>query len=76
MFAIVVLSGNAQMQNVPGGKAKVSVNLSKNVCKYGYWDRAISLYSSKTVDKKEIFRTIYNTGIYCSSNKVGTVYLV
>jgi hypothetical protein len=39
-------------------------------------DRAISLYSSKIIDKKEILRTVSNTGIYCSSDKVGTVYLV
>jgi predicted transport protein len=39
-------------------------------------DTAISLYSSKIVDKKEILRTVSNTGIYCSSDKVGTVYLV
>jgi hypothetical protein len=39
-------------------------------------DRAISLYSSKIVDKKEILRTVSNTGIYCSSDKVCTVYLV
>jgi hypothetical protein len=37
-------------------------------------DRAISLYCSKTVDKKEILRTV--SGIYCSSDKVGTVYLI
>jgi hypothetical protein len=42
----------------------------------GFRDRAISLYSSKTVDKKEILRTASNAGIYCSSDKVGTVYLV
>jgi hypothetical protein len=35
-----------------------------------------TLYSSKTVDKKDILRTVSNTGIYCSSDKVGTVYLV
>jgi hypothetical protein len=40
----------------------------------GFRDRAISLYSSKTVDKKEILRTVSITGIYCSSDKVGTVY--
>jgi hypothetical protein len=39
-------------------------------------DRAISLLSSKIVDKKEISCTVSNTGIYCSSDKVGTVYLV
>jgi hypothetical protein len=38
-----------------------------------FQDRDISLYSSKTVDKKEILRTVCNTGIYCSSDKVGTV---
>jgi hypothetical protein len=38
--------------------------------------RVISLYSSKTVGKKEILRTVSNTGIYCSNDKVGTVYLV
>jgi hypothetical protein len=37
---------------------------------------AILLYSSKTVDKKETLRTVSNTGIYFSSGKFGTVYLV
>jgi hypothetical protein len=32
-------------------------------------DTAISLHSSKTVDKKEILRT----GIYCSRDNVGAV---
>jgi predicted transport protein len=60
----------------------VSVILSKKVYIYmcpiqnGFRDRAISLYTSKTVDKKEILRTVSNTGIYCSGDKVGTVYLV
>jgi hypothetical protein len=40
------------------------------------WPVAVSLYSSKTVDKKKILRTVSNTGIYCSSDKVGTVYLL
>jgi hypothetical protein len=38
-------------------------------------DRAISLYSSKIVDKKKILRTVSNTGNYSSSDNVGTVYL-
>jgi predicted transport protein len=38
----------------------------------GVRDRVISLYSSKTVDKKEILRTVSNIGIYCLSDKVGT----
>jgi hypothetical protein len=42
----------------------------------GFRDRVILLYSSKIVDKKEILRTVSNTGIYCSSDEVGTVYLV
>jgi hypothetical protein len=60
----------------------VSAILSKKFYMYmcpipkGFRDRAISLYSSKIVDKKEILRTVSNTGIYCSSDKVGTVYLV
>jgi hypothetical protein len=40
----------------------------------GFRDRTILLYSSKTVDKKEILHTVSNTGIYCSSDKVGTVF--
>jgi hypothetical protein len=32
--------------------------------------------SSKTVDKKERLRTVSDTGVYCSSDIVGTVYLV
>jgi hypothetical protein len=42
----------------------------------GFRDRAISLYCYKIDDKKKILRTVSNTGIYCSSDKVGTVYLV
>jgi hypothetical protein len=41
----------------------------------GFRDTAVSLYSHKIVGKKEILRTVSNTGIYCSSDKVGTVYL-
>jgi hypothetical protein len=42
----------------------------------GFRDRAISLYNSKIVDKKEILRTGSNSGTYCSSDKVDTVYPV
>jgi hypothetical protein len=42
----------------------------------GFRDTAISLYSSKIVDKEEMLRTVSNTGIYCSRDKVGTLYLV
>jgi hypothetical protein len=42
----------------------------------GFRDGAISLYSSKIVDTKEISRTVSNTSIYGSSDKVGIVYLV
>jgi hypothetical protein len=41
----------------------------------GMRDRAISLYSSKIVDKKEILRTVYYTCICCSTENVGAVYL-
>jgi hypothetical protein len=42
----------------------------------GFRDRAISLYSSKTVDKKDILRTVSNAYIYSSSDEVDTVHLV
>jgi hypothetical protein len=42
----------------------------------GFRDTSISLYSSKIVDKNEILRNVSNTGIYCSSDNYGTVYLV
>jgi hypothetical protein len=42
----------------------------------GFQDRAILLYSSKIVDKKEILFTVSNISIYFSSDKVGTAYLV
>ena len=34
------------------------------------------MYNRKIVDKKEILRvrTVSNTGIYCSSDRVGTVH--
>jgi hypothetical protein len=52
-------------------KKEISLYSSKTVDK-----KEISPYSSKTVDKKEILRPISNTGIYCSNDKVGTVYQV
>jgi hypothetical protein len=42
----------------------------------GFRDRAISVDSFKIIEKKEILHTVSNTGIYGSSDKVGTVYLV
>jgi hypothetical protein len=42
----------------------------------GFRDIVNSLYNSKIVDKKEILLTVSNTSIYCSSDKVSTVYLV
>ena len=59
----------------------VSVILSKKLYMYicpvpnGFWDRAISLYRCKIVDK-EILCIFSSIGIYCTSDKVGTVYLV
>jgi len=60
----------------------VSVILNKNVymnmCPIpnGFRDRAIWMYYRKIVDRKDILsvRTVSNTGIYCSSDRVGTVY--
>jgi hypothetical protein len=40
----------------------------------GFRGRVCSLYISKIVDKKEILHTVSNTSLYCSSDKVGTVY--
>jgi hypothetical protein len=60
----------------------VSAILSKKLYMYmcpipsGFRDTAVSLYSSKIVDRKEILRTVSNTGIYGSNGKVDTVYLV
>jgi hypothetical protein len=60
----------------------VSVILSKKVYRYmcpipnRFRDGAISLYSSNIVDKKETLLTVSNTGICCSSDKVGVVYLI
>jgi len=59
----------------------VSVILSKNIYMMspipnGFWDRVIWMYNRKIVDKKEILRvrTVSNTGVYCSSDRVGRVY--
>jgi hypothetical protein len=47
------------------------------MCRFpnGFRDRDISLYSTKIVNKKEILRTVSNNDIYCSSDKVGIVYI-
>jgi hypothetical protein len=75
------------IQNVPEGKVSIlgghSIGHSKQklymcMCPIpnSFQDGVVSLYSSKIVDKEEILRTVSNTGIYFSSDKVGTVYLV
>jgi hypothetical protein len=56
----------------------VSVILSKKcVCTcvlfQTFRDGAVSLNSSKIVDKKEILHTVSNTNIYCLSDKSSTV---
>jgi hypothetical protein len=59
-----------------------SVNLTKKMYMYlrpipnGFRDRAASLDSCKIVGMKEILHTVSDTGIYCSSGKVCTIYLV
>jgi hypothetical protein len=73
------------IQNVSGGKLNILGGLNfghskqkKSMYMYpipkSFGDRAISLYSSKIFGKKEILRTVSNTGIYCSSGEVGTWY--
>jgi hypothetical protein len=77
----------ASIQGVPGGNvsilgdrnighSKQKVYMYMSLIPNGFRDRTVSLYSSKIVGKKEILRTISSTGIYCSSDKVGRVYLV
>jgi hypothetical protein len=75
----------SQKQGVPVGKVNIlgghNVILNKKVymrmCPIpkGFRDRAISLYISE-IDKKKTLRTVSSIGNYCSSDKVGTVYLV
>jgi hypothetical protein len=45
----------------------------KHTCKISEKEWSISF---KIVDKKEIIHNISNTGIYCSGDKIGRVYLV
>jgi hypothetical protein len=54
---------------------EVTVSVILSICPIpnGFRDTAISLYSSKIVDKKEILRAVATTGIYCSRDEVGTV---
>jgi len=58
--------------------AILNKNVYMNMCPIpnGFRDRAILMYNSKIVDKKEILRvrTVSNTGIYCSSDRVCTFY--
>ena len=73
-------------QNVPGGNVSIqgghSIGHSKQkvhmyMCPIpkGFRDRVISLYSFKIIDK-EILRIVSDIDIYCSSDKVGTLYPV
>jgi hypothetical protein len=79
--------GTKNIHGVPGGKFSIlgghiighsKQKLYMHMCPIpnGFQDRATSLDSSKIVDKKEILRAVSNTGVYCSSDKAGTVYLV
>jgi hypothetical protein len=70
---------------VPGGKVKSSlggnsISPSKQIIVYVhvpysevFRGRSFSFYSSKTIDKKKVLRTVPNI---VQSDKVGTVYLV
>jgi hypothetical protein len=57
------------------GHSKQKVHMYMCPIPNGFWHRAISLYISKIVDKKEILRTVSIIGIYCSGDIVGTVYI-
>jgi hypothetical protein len=82
MRRILRIKVTAKYTECPRRKGHNTGHLSKKVYMYmcpipnGFRETAILLYSSKTVDKKEILRAVADTGIYCSSDKVGTVYLV
>jgi hypothetical protein len=74
----------SKIQSVPGGNFSIlkghSIGHSKQkstcVLLRTASEIVISLHSSKIVDKKEILRIVSNADIYCSSEKVGTVYLL
>jgi hypothetical protein len=63
------------IQSVPGGEVNIlgghSIGNSKQESVYVH----MSYEYFETVDKKDILRTVSNTGHY-ASDKVGTVYLV
>jgi hypothetical protein len=71
-------SDKVYIQCAPGGKVSIqgghSIGHSKQknvICTCVLLRRV-----SEIVDKKEILRTVSDTGIYCSSDKLGTVYIV
>jgi hypothetical protein len=75
------------IQSVPGeyfsilrchsiGHSKQKLHIYVCPIPNGFQDRAISLYSSKIVNKGEVLRTASSTGVYCSSDKIRTVYIV
>jgi hypothetical protein len=66
---IVCLGGH----NIADSKHKICI---RTYVPKGFRGGYISLYTSVIVDKIEKLRTVSSTGIYCSSDKVGTVYLV
>jgi hypothetical protein len=59
-----------------GDSKQKSVNMYMYPIPNAFLDTAISLYSSKAVDKKEILRTVSNTGICCSSDRIGKEFLM
>jgi hypothetical protein len=80
------MSGQNDLYRVPQEERSifcqviVSVDLSRKIYMYmcpipnDFRDRVILLYSSKIVHKKVILCTDSNTGMYCSSDKVGTTF--
>jgi hypothetical protein len=69
------------IQDIPRGMSifwEVMLSVTLYMCHIpnGFRNRAISLYSSKIVDKKQILPTVSNTVIYCSRDKVCIDYPV
>jgi hypothetical protein len=83
MSTVLFEDSDDSIQAVPEGKVNIlgghSIGHSKQklymyMCPMpnSFRDKAISLYRSKIVDKKEILRTVSNTGIYYSSDRILT----
>lgn len=55
--------------STPGGRSKKKLYMHLRPISSCFRDRAVLLYSSKTVDKQKILHTVSNTGICCLIDK-------